>query len=64
MQTADASGKLPYTSTLQTIRSVAGSSGPLSLWAGFFPYYGRCGGHTVAMFLFVEQLRIMYRKLR
>lgn len=62
-QTADATGKLPYTSTLQTIRSVAASGGPLTLWAGFVPYYGRCGGHTVAMFLFVEQLRDMYRKL-
>lgn len=44
-QKADpATGKLPYTSTLQTVTTIARSEGALSLWNGFLPYYGRCGG--------------------
>jgi len=61
-QIADAKGVLPYTSTLQTIGSVSRAQGVLSLWNGFIPYYGRCGGHTVGMFLAVDQLRAQYRK--
>lgn len=57
-----ATGKLPYTGTMQTIGAIARSSGPLSLWTGFLPYYSRCGGHTVSMFIAVDQIRIMYRK--
>mmetsp|Transcript_49688 Transcript_49688/g.166000 ORF Transcript_49688/g.166000 Transcript_49688/m.166000 type:complete len:103 (+) Transcript_49688:141-449(+) len=86
-QTPDpATGKLPFTGTMQTIGAaarssinrstssrpsmisflgaVARSSGPLSLWSGFLPYYGRCGGHTVTMFVFVDQLRILYRQMQ
>ena len=59
-QQPDAKGVLPYRSTFQTMRSVAGKEGVLSLWNGFAPYYGRCGGHTVSMFIFVELLRGMY----
>lgn len=54
-------GLLPYRGTMQTIRAVATKEGVLSLWHGFFPYYGRCGGHTVAMFVLVEELRRIYR---
>lgn len=50
-------GKLMYTSTVQTMKSVAAKEGVLSLWNGFFPYYTRCGGHTVLMFVFVDMLR-------
>lgn len=64
-QTPDpATGKLPFTGTMQTIGAVARSSGPLSLWSGFLPYYGRCGGHTVTMFVFVDQLRLLYRQMQ
>jgi solute carrier family 25 oxoglutarate transporter 11 len=42
---------------------VVKAEGVLSLWSGFLPYYLRCGGHTVCMFLFVEQLRRSYRGL-
>ena len=59
-QKPDASGNLAYRTTGQTILSVAKKSGPLALWNGFPPYYLRCGGHTVAMFIFVEQLRRAY----
>lgn len=53
-------GVLPYRTTVQTVLSVARAEGVLSLWNGFLPYYGRCGGHTVAMFIALEQLRGFY----
>ena len=57
-----ATGEMPYRGTMQTIGAVARTSGPLSLWNGFLPYYGRCGGHTVTMFIAVDQIRTLYRK--
>ena len=59
-QKPDSSGKLPYSSTFQTIGKVARSEGVLTLWNGFTPYYGRCGGHTVFMFVWVDVLRNAY----
>ena len=56
-------GKLPFTGTVQTISKLASAEGPLVLWSGFFPYYLRCGGHTVSMFIFVEQLRFLYKSM-
>ena len=53
-------GKLPYTSTLQTLKSVASKEGSRALYNGFFPYYIRCGGHTVSMFIIVQMLRDAY----
>ena len=55
-------GKLPYTSTLQTIRAVSQKEGFFALYNGFFPYYIRCGGHTVSMFIIVQMLRDAYMK--
>ena len=43
-------------------QAVARADGPLALWNGFLPYYGRCGGHTVTMFVAVDQIRAMYLK--
>lgn len=54
-------GKLPYTSTLQTLRTVSANEGFLALYNGFLPYYIRCGGHTVSMFIIVQMLRDYYR---
>ncbi|KAL9181613.1 hypothetical protein ACHAXT_010418 [Thalassiosira profunda] len=54
-------GKLPYTGTLQTLRTVSANEGFLALYNGFLPYYIRCGGHTVTMFIFVQLLRDFYR---
>lgn len=59
---ADARARLADTGTLQTIRKVAAADGLFSLWNGFLPYYGRCGGHTVTMFVFVDQIRTLYKK--
>eukprot|EP01060_Flectonema_neradi_P019650 TRINITY_DN268_c4_g1_i1.p1 TRINITY_DN268_c4_g1~~TRINITY_DN268_c4_g1_i1.p1 ORF type:complete len:301 (+),score=42.90 TRINITY_DN268_c4_g1_i1:47-949(+) len=61
-QKALPSGELPYPSTMATLRSVAAKEGVRCLWNGYLPYFGRCGGHTVSMFIFVEQLRALYRK--
>jgi solute carrier family 25 oxoglutarate transporter 11 len=52
-----ATGKVPYTSTIQTLTAISSKEGLLKLWAGFPPYYLRCGGHTVAMFMLVEAIR-------
>lgn len=62
-QTPDqATGKLPYTGSLQTIRKVAAEESFLALYNGFLPYYLRCGGHTVCMFIFVQIFRDQYSK--
>jgi len=53
-------GKLPYKGVLQTIQKVSAEEGFLALYNGFFPYYLRCGGHTVAMFIIVQMLRDVY----
>jgi solute carrier family 25 (mitochondrial oxoglutarate transporter), member 11 len=55
-------GKVPYTGIIQTMRKVSATEGMLALYNGFFPYYIRCGGHTVAMFLCVQMLRDAYSK--
>lgn len=56
------SGVNPYRSALQTITTIAKQEGALRLWSGFPPYYLRCGGHTVFMFMSVEWLRGIYQK--
>jgi solute carrier family 25 oxoglutarate transporter 11 len=50
-------GKLPYTSTLQALRTISANEGFLALYNGFAPYYIRCGGHTVCMFVAIQMLR-------
>ena len=57
-------GKLPYISTVQSIGKIVRDEGLLSLWAGFPPYYLRCGGHTVFMFMSIEWLRKTYRNMQ
>merc|ERR1712238_440190 len=56
-------GKLPYTGTLQTIKAVSAKEGFSALYKGFFPYYARCGGHTVSMFIIVQILRDNYQQM-
>jgi len=57
-------GKLPYVSTIQTIRAVSEKEGFFALYNGFLPYYARCGGHTVSMFVIVQIIRDFYQKQR
>lgn len=59
-QRADSAGKMTYTGSIQTVSLIATKEGPLKLWQGFLPYYLRCGGHTVFMFVAVEYIRKMY----
>ena len=56
-------GMLPYTGVVQTLRKVAADEGFLALYYGFVPYYLRCGGHTVAMFVLVQMLRDAYTQM-
>jgi len=59
-QKKDLYGKLRYTSTLQTLRYIISEESIRALWKGFLPYYSRCGGHTVVMFVAVEKMRVVY----
>jgi len=54
-------GKLPFTGTFQTLSKISSENGFLALYNGFAPYYLRCGGHTVCMFVFVQILRDIYK---
>ena len=56
-------GILPYRSTIQTMQSVASQEGFLALYNGFLPYYLRCGGHTVSMFIIVQIIRDFYKNM-
>jgi solute carrier family 25 oxoglutarate transporter 11 len=53
-------GQLPYKGTIQTLRKVSAEHGFMTLYNGFFPYYLRCGGHTVSMFIMVQIMRDAY----
>mmetsp|Transcript_1233 Transcript_1233/g.2688 ORF Transcript_1233/g.2688 Transcript_1233/m.2688 type:complete len:308 (+) Transcript_1233:431-1354(+) len=53
-------GTLPYTGIVQTLTKIITEEGVRSLYNGFIPYYMRCGGHTVSMFIFVQLLRDAY----
>lgn len=50
-------GTLRYKGVVGTIAGIAREEGPLSLWRGFLAYFLRGGGHTVGMFMFLEQYR-------
>lgn len=57
-------GELPYKSTIQTLQAVARKEGALALFNGYLPYYIRCGGHTVTMFIFVQMIRDFYTSMQ
>ncbi|GMI42005.1 hypothetical protein TrCOL_g1530 [Triparma columacea] len=56
-------GSLPYTGSLQTISKVIKSEGIRGLYKGYLPYYLRCGGHTVSMFILVQAIRDKYEEV-
>jgi len=54
---------LPYRGTSQAILSIAREGGIVrGLYAGFLPYYLRCGGMTLLTFMSVEYLRELYKR--
>jgi solute carrier family 25 oxoglutarate transporter 11 len=55
-----ADGSMRYTGTVQALTRVAKEEGAMALYKGYLPYYLRCGGHTVTMFIFVQQFRNLY----
>jgi len=55
-----ADGTLAYRGAVQTLRTIIANEGVAACFAGFPPYYLRCGGHTVLMFMSVEWLRGLY----
>jgi len=56
-------GVLPYTSIPQALVKIPTQEGVLALWKGFGPYFCRGGGHTIGMFVFVEQYRNLARSM-
>merc|ERR1719336_660100 len=57
-----ATGKKPYPNLPVTWYKMVTQEGALSLWKGLFPWFLRGGGHTVFLFLFLEQYKKMYQK--
>jgi|EP00927_Polykrikos_kofoidii_P017831 solute carrier family 25 oxoglutarate transporter 11 len=55
-------GEKPYKNLAQTAVKMVTKEGPLSLWKGFLPWYLRGGGHTIFLFLFLEEYKKMYQK--
>jgi solute carrier family 25 (mitochondrial oxoglutarate transporter), member 11 len=53
--------QLPYRTIVQTLTKVSIEEGFFALYNGFIPYYLRCGGHTVAMFVIIKLLRDVVR---
>lgn len=56
-QRPGADGKLPYRNLGHALWKVANQEGVAALWKGFMPYFSRCAGHTVVMFLVLEQVK-------
>lgn len=52
-----ADGTRQYRNIVQAMMKIARDEGTRNLWRGFTPYFARCGGHTIAMFLALEQVR-------
>lgn len=57
MQTQASQPNLLYRSIPQTLITIARNDGLRALWSGFTPYFARCGGHTIAMFIALEQIK-------
>jgi len=54
-------GEKPYPNMPTTIMKMVKNEGPLSLWKGLFPWYIRGGGHTIFLFLFLEEYKKLYQ---
>ncbi|KAG8464196.1 hypothetical protein KFE25_003259 [Diacronema lutheri] len=56
-------GTLPFRSMWHAMSHTARTEGVSALWRGFPAYFARGGGHTVCMFLCVEQYRRAFDRL-
>jgi len=59
-QKPNADGTMRYTGSMQTLTKVIKEEGFMALYRGYLPYYLRCGGHTVCMFIMVQQYRNLW----
>ena len=59
---ADTQTPRRYTSMPQTILRVSRENGFLSMYRSYAPYLGRCGSHTIVMFVLMDRVRIWYHQ--
>lgn len=57
----DANGVMPYSGITHALTVIPRNEGIMALWKGFLPYYARGGGHTIFMFLALEQYRKLFK---
>jgi len=55
-------GKKPFPNMAVTLYKMVMQEGPLALWKGLGPWYIRGGGHTIFLFIFLEEYKKMYQK--
>lgn len=55
-------GAKPYPNMPVTLFKMIRDEGPLSWWKGLGPWYIRGGGHTIFLFLFLEEYKKLYQK--
>jgi len=63
-QTADASGRMPYTNMLDCARQIVSKEGPLALWTGLPTFLVRLAPHTILTLLFMDMILPRYRSGR
>jgi solute carrier family 25 oxoglutarate transporter 11 len=54
-------GEKPYPNMVVTLAKMVRNEGPLALWKGLFPWYIRGGGHTIFLFIFLEEYKKLYQ---
>jgi solute carrier family 25 oxoglutarate transporter 11 len=59
----DSNGVMPYRGVTHALTVIPRKEGIMALWKGFLPYYARGGGHTIFMFLCLEQYRKLFKKI-
>lgn len=59
MKTAD--GKPMYSGLLDVWKKTIMTEGVSALWKGVVPYYARVAPHTILLFIFCEQLTMLYK---
>jgi len=52
---------LEYRGVVHALTTIPAKEGVLALWKGFLPYYTRGGGHSITMFIALEQYRNLFK---